>query len=144
MDAKPGTYILILRSDARRTVQIGRWGELAVQLGYYLYVGSAFGPGGVRARVSRHARKGKTLRWHVDYLREVTELERVWYSYELRHLEHDWAQMLSGLSRMAAIKGFGCSDCNCEGHLFYADREPELIEFKRGGGGPLLSWEGNF
>jgi len=38
--------------------------------GYYIYIGSAFGPGGVRARMLRHLRADKPKHWHIDYLRE--------------------------------------------------------------------------
>ena len=49
----PGTYVLVLRSDKNQTVQVGRWGLLNIHPGYYLYVGSAFGAGGVRAQAMR-------------------------------------------------------------------------------------------
>ena len=70
MKSKPGTYVLILQSLRTGKAQIGRWREIALYPGFYLYVGSAFGPGGVRARVSRHYRKTKQHHWHIDYLRE--------------------------------------------------------------------------
>ena len=54
MNAQPGSYALILQADRRRTVRIGRLGQLAVEPGCYVYVGSALGPGGVRARVGHH------------------------------------------------------------------------------------------
>jgi Uri superfamily endonuclease len=46
MESKPGTYILVLRSQIGARAKIGRLGYLAVEPGYYLYTGSAFGPGG--------------------------------------------------------------------------------------------------
>ena len=54
-----GTYALVLRSDVSAATEIGRWGRLTIRPGYYVYVGSALGPGGVRARVSRHCRETK-------------------------------------------------------------------------------------
>lgn len=71
MRAECGTYLLVLRSHGEATVQVGRWGPLAVRPGVYLYVGSAFGPGGVRARVGRHLRMRKKPHWHLDYLRPL-------------------------------------------------------------------------
>lgn len=143
MEAKPGTYVLVLRSDVSQSVQVGRWGVLQVRPGYYLYVGSAFGPGGVRARVLRHARKGKKLRWHVDYLREVTEFEAAWYSHAPQRLEHDWARTLAGMRGVEAVKGFGCSDCGCEAHLYFAVVEPDSQKFVQAVKGEVLVWEGN-
>lgn len=52
MQAKSGTYILILSSPARSTIDVGRLGRMTLAHGYYLYVGSAFGPGGLRARIA--------------------------------------------------------------------------------------------
>jgi Uri superfamily endonuclease len=108
-------------------VQIGRWREIDIQPGYYIYVGSAFGPGGVRARVSRHCRTDKPKHWHIDYLREFVILLGVWVSYEPERLEHQWAQALYGLEKMTPIQGFGCSDCRCYSHLFYTVAIPDVI-----------------
>jgi Uri superfamily endonuclease len=43
---------------------------IALPAGRYLYCGSAKGPGGLKARLSRHMRRGKSVRWHVDQLTE--------------------------------------------------------------------------
>lgn len=51
VDARPGTYALILRSDSAARVRIGHLGVLAATRGYYVYIGSAFGPGGLAARL---------------------------------------------------------------------------------------------
>lgn len=120
MKSKPGTYVLVLRSDRRARVQVGRWGVLDRRPGYYLYVGSAFGPGGLMARVSRHCRADKAKRWHIDYLRAGVTLDSVWYSHATVRLECCWAQALAGLNQTQRIKGFGCSDCGCESHLFFS------------------------
>lgn len=126
MNAQPGTYVLVLRSDGRDNVRIGRWGLLSLRPGWYLYVGSAFGPGGVRARVSRHCRIDKAMHWHIDYLRAFCELEDVCYSHARERLEHRWAASFAGMSAMQAVDGFGCSDCDCEAHLFFSARRPGL------------------
>jgi Uri superfamily endonuclease len=36
--------------------------------GRYIYAGSAYGPGGLKARVSRHMRRAKRSQWHIDQL----------------------------------------------------------------------------
>lgn len=69
MKAKSGTYALILEAKNEKQVQIGHWGILDIKIGYYLYIGSAFGPGGIKSRVSRHF-KQKKPHWHIDYLAE--------------------------------------------------------------------------
>ena len=67
----PGAYVLVLRFSKRLEISVGRLGVLSAQAGYYVYVGSALGPGGLAARVGRHCRREKTLRWHVDCLRTM-------------------------------------------------------------------------
>jgi Uri superfamily endonuclease len=125
MKPDPGTYALILQSDSTETIQVGRWGGLELQPGYYIYVGSAFGPGGVRARVSRHLRREVRKHWHIDYLREYVTPVEAWVSYEAEHLEHEWAGVLFGRPEMTPIQGFGCSDCQCYSHLFFSMDTPE-------------------
>lgn len=141
MRSEPGTYLLILESGSSAEIQIGRWGALRVRPGFYSYVGSAFGPGGVRARVSRHLRRGKKNRWHIDHLREVAEPVSVRCSYAPFRLEHDWARAFGGTDGFSCIKGFGSSDCRCKGHLFFTSAKPEEELIRRAIGGAVESIE---
>ena len=61
-----GTYILILQTQTERMIPVGRLGVMAVRPGWYVYVGSAFGPGGVKGRVGHHARPQTKPHWHID------------------------------------------------------------------------------
>lgn len=140
MKADQGTYVLVLRTDAEAAVQVGRWGVLTIQPGYYLYVGSAFGSGGVRARVARHCRQSKSKHWHIDYLREMAIVESVWYSHRQTRLEHRWAKVLAKWGNAGPIPGFGCSDCSCDSHLFYFRKAPTLVEFAETLGCSVESW----
>ncbi len=126
MERLTGTYALILRNYSKATIQIGRWGRICVNPGYYSYIGSAFGPGGVRARVLRHLRKEKRKHWHIDYLREFMEPVGIWCTHDRHRLEHIWARSLSDLGSITPIHGFGCSDCHCDSHLFHAATESAL------------------
>ncbi len=140
MDKIPGTYALVLRSQVTVRAQIGRWGHLDIRPGYYVYVGSAFGPGGVMARVLRHCREVKSKHWHIDYLREYAKVAVVWFSVTPIRLEHEWADALAKLKGAASIRGFGCSDCNCEAHLFYSEKKLALADFQPVAGGIVQSW----
>ena len=104
---------------------IGRWREIEILPGYYIYVGSAFGPGGVQARVSRQLRADKPRHWHIDYLREFATPVEAWLSYETEQLEHGWAQTFYDIPEMTPIQGFGCSDCKCYAHLFHTLAKPD-------------------
>jgi Uri superfamily endonuclease len=135
-----GIYALVLRSGASVAAEIGRWGRFTIRPGYYVYVGSAFGPGGVLARVSRHCQKAKNKHWHIDYLREFTDPAAVWYSHSSDRLEHCWAEALAIMNHMKPVKGFGCSDCKCESHLFFIAKKPPLEKFADTVGGSVKSW----
>lgn len=129
MKPEPGTYALILRNHKKRQIQIGRWRQIDMAPGFYLYIGSAFGPGGVRARVRRHFRRTKARHWHIDYLREYLDPVGACYSHDPTRLEHRWAQILCGMSNMSPVQGFGCSDCTCVSHLFRTDTMPDIDHF---------------
>ncbi len=67
--SQPGTYLLVLRVDAVHAIRVDRRGRLTILLkpGYYVYVGSACGAGGLRARITRHlCGKRRRLHWHID------------------------------------------------------------------------------
>lgn len=131
MKTEPGTYALLLRAEQEQSIDVGALGELMVDPATYVYVGSAFGPGGLRARVHRHARNDGTRHWHVDYLRAVTELEAVWYTHDEKRRECEWAMALRTLPGMTVpLHGFGASDCSCPGHLILGEGEPDLFRFR--------------
>jgi Uri superfamily endonuclease len=140
MKSKPGTYALILKSDLKHSVQVGRWRQIDIQPGYYIYIGSAFGSGGIQARVLRHFRSNKRRHWHIDYLREHLNPVGVWYSHDPRRLEHRWAQTLCSAKGMSPIQGFGCSDCMCYSHLFLIASSPDIALFSRIAKGKIESW----
>jgi Uri superfamily endonuclease len=136
LTTQPGTYALVLRSRGRRSVTVGRLGELDVRPGFYVYVGSAAGPGGLRARVARHCRPDKRRHWHIDHLAAVATIEEVWYSTVTGSTEHRWAATLGGMPGASVpLAGFGSSDCRCPAHLFYFRDRPRLGAFRTALGG---------
>jgi len=139
MQSRPGTYVLVLRCRSAAHVDIGRWGRLCLGRGYYLYVGSARGPGGLRARVLRHFRKRKTKHWHIDYLRERTNAVGVWFRHGVRNREHQWARAIAKTAGMSPVKDFGCSDCGCYTHLFATANKPNFAQLAGVLGGAIGS-----
>jgi len=114
----PGTYALLLRCASCRRVSIGRLEVLQLRPGWYVYVGSAFGPGGLRARISHHQRVARRPHWHVDYLRRRAQMFAVWYVCGKR-CEHEWARFVGAMpGATIPLTGFGSSDCGCPTHLF--------------------------
>lgn len=132
MRSEGGTYALLLCALRATSVRAGRLGEFGIRRGTYVYVGSAFGPGGVLARVRHHLRVSSAPRWHIDYLRPAVRIREVWYSHDPARREHQWARAIAAL-RGASIplSGFGASDCNCEAHLFFFRPAPSLRAFRR-------------
>jgi Uri superfamily endonuclease len=130
--ARPGTYVLVLSSRSTDLIQIGKLGALQLQLGCYVYVGSALGPGGVRARLAHHVKPSRRPHWHIDYLRAHTRVEEVWYCLDTRGLEHIWAERI-GLAEGASVPlaGFGSTDCRCESHLFFFRQGPSRERFRQ-------------
>ena len=108
-----------------RTFRSGGWARLVMQPGFYAYVGSALGPGGLKARVNRHLQPAARLHWHIDYLRQQTEWATVWYAYGSVRQECAWAAAFSSLrGSTIPLRGFGSSDCGCPAHLYFFDRMP--------------------
>lgn len=127
-----GSYVLVLRLTNRKQINIGRLGNFSLRPGYYVYVGSAFGPGGLSARLHHHLRPVRRGHWHVDHLRKVAQVEQIWYAEQETRREHEWAALLEAMPGMSiAILGFGSSDCRCQGHLFYASAKPDSDVFAR-------------
>jgi Uri superfamily endonuclease len=63
--------------------------------------------------------------WHIDYLRKKTTLEAVWFRYDLKSREHDWAIRFAAMPGASVpMIGFGASDCGCESHLFFFAKCP--------------------
>ena len=129
---KPGTYALILLASSEEDIRVGRLGLLQVKPGFYVYVGSAFGPGGVKARISHHKNISNHPRWHIDYLRAVTVIQEIWYTYDSVCREHQWAEILAGSRKaLTPLGGFGSSDCGCESHLIFYHSHPSIKIFSR-------------
>jgi Uri superfamily endonuclease len=125
--------VLLLDASKERTVEVGALGAMELQPGTYLYVGSARGPGGVRARVRRHARSGgeKALHWHVDYLRAATAWREAWVAYGDEDRECAWARAAAGLDEAdVPLEGFGASDCGCPAHCLHLPGPPSLGAFE--------------
>lgn len=131
MKNKSGTYAIVLKPNAEHSIKVGKLGMLRVRDGYYIYVGSAFGPGGLKARITHHKRPSHRSRWHIDYLRAAAEICEVWYTYDPVPREHQWAESLAA-SKESTIPfpGFGSSDCKCLTHLYHFKSKPTIALFR--------------
>ena len=116
-----GVYIAVFYMPTDRSIQVGRFGRFSFRQGIYFYVGSA--QRNLSARIERHSRKKKTLRWHIDYISTKAEMLGVIIIDGKRELECRLAKHLAGMFE-PAVPGFGASDCRCIGHLFYSREFP--------------------
>ena len=127
LPALPGAYAIQLTLSQNQILQVGKLGAFTFPAGEYVYLGSARGPGGLRARLGRHL-AGETSRrhWHIDYLRQIATPCAAWFLIFSEHgqpnppLECIWSQALASLAGASVpIKGFGARDCRagCAAHL---------------------------
>ena len=132
MGSGHGTYALIFKAQQAKTIIVGKLGTLNLQPGFYVYVGSAFGPGGLRARIGHHRSRSRRLHWHIDYLGKYLSLMEVWYTYDTVHQEHRWSEILEHYRGTSTpLPGFGSSDCRCISHLHFFSDRPSGNYFRR-------------
>jgi histidyl-tRNA synthetase len=103
-----GAYALIVRLEQSAS---------GLAPGTYLYAGSAYGPGGIPARVRRHLKPDKKVHWHVDRLTNAGTVVSVVAVPGGRECAIVAAALrVPGMS--IPSPGFGSSDCTlCPAHL---------------------------
>jgi Uri superfamily endonuclease len=112
-----GAYALLLVLGRPCAFETRLLGPVVLAPGRYLYAGSAWGPGGIRARVARHARADKRARWHIDHL---TRRARFLGAFAVPGgRECDLVARLLPLPGVdVPVRGLGSSDCSiCPAHL---------------------------
>lgn len=120
-----GCYCLIINLKKDTKIKIGKkLGNIEFKQGYYVYVGSAMNS--LIGRIERHLSDEKKMHWHVDYLLKKAKISAVIYNQSRRKIECDLSKYISTQSE--GIKDFGCSDCECESHLYYFKNKKEAIE----------------
>jgi len=125
-----GTYVLILHLAKATRLTIGKRGTFNFSVGFYAYVGSAFGTGGLHGRLKHHLQPVTKPHWHIDYLRTTAKIREVWYVADETRYEHQWAVSLHQMSdAIIPVPRFGASDCNCASHLVYFADMPAFSEF---------------
>src|ERR1035437_278897 len=95
-----GTYVLIASVPQMKRIGIGQLAEFDIVPGFYAYIGSAFGVGGLCARVGHHLESTASPHWHIDYLLQVAEPVEVWYATASQKLEYHWADRFSYLEQV--------------------------------------------
>lgn len=117
-----GAYALLVALAAPLPVRAGA-GAAALAPGRYLYCGSAYGPGGLRARLARHMRRDKRAHWHVDQITCIGLVEGAFVEEG-----GDECALNAALGALPLpLPGFGSSDCpRCASHLRFWPHGAEL------------------
>ena len=121
---KKGAYLLVVELEG----ELERWG---LKGGIYAYVGSAWGPGGLLARVKRHLTKSfERPKWHVDYL---TSKGRPLAAFLFPCVKEEELYELVSKHFKPAAEGFGSTDTKHKTHLFVFERSelPRLLAAAR-------------
>jgi len=129
-----GTYVLIASVTQMNRLEIGRLGAYDIAPGFYAYVGSAFGSGGLSARIGHHLESTASPHWHIDYLLGVAEPVEVWYTTAKQKFEYPWAEVLEKAPHFRVpIPRFRCSDYHRSrsSHLFHSKRRPSFRWFQQ-------------
>jgi Uri superfamily endonuclease len=109
---------------------VGQLGEYDLGAGWYCYVGSAFGSGGLRGRLQHHLSPIAKPHWHIDYLRSAASIDKVWYLAGETRYEHQWADILQAQEGATIpVPRFGASDCQCQTHLIYFQHKPTIAAY---------------
>lgn len=133
MMSEPGNYVLLLHLPANARLTIGKLGTFVFPAGWYAYVGSAFGAGGLVGRLKHHLQPVDKPHWHIDYLRQAARVEEIWLSPSETQHEQEWVELMLAIpGAMILVEGFGASDSDKESHLIYFDVRPLLEDFAVG------------
>ena len=126
LDTVRGAYLLLLGLSCPVHLRSRMIEQRRLAPGDYIYAGSAWGAGGIRARVGRHLKQRKRRHWHIDDVTEAAD-----YVYPIAvpggrecHLVH----LLIATGRFSVpVKGFGSSDCSrCDSHLLISHESQEI------------------
>lgn len=119
-----GSYVLKIRVDEEIVTDVGSLGSIKFKTGWYGYVGSSRTTD--FTRIDRHTEldrdENQTRHWHIDYLLGSDNSELIG-SYRT---DSDVECPLSDLINLSGVEKFGCSDCNCDTHLYFADDEGDF------------------
>jgi Uri superfamily endonuclease len=100
--------------------------------GRYVYAGNARGPGGMMARIRRHLRRDKGVRWHIDHLTTRHPVVAV-----ALLPGGDECAVVAALGRRPGVTvpapDFGSSDCAaCPAHLLRLPDDADALAWLHG------------
>lgn len=129
ISADHGAYLLAIDLARELVLDIATLSPSALAPGRYVYCGSAYGPGGIKARVARHLREDKSPRWHIDRLTLGARVSQV-----AALAGGSECTLMAGLCALPGVSvpvpRFGSSDCRiCPAHLAAVPKNFDIAEF---------------
>ena len=101
------SYALFIQVARTEKITVGRFGLFEFAAGDYIYSGSA--RKNICARVNRHLRQEKKLRWHIDYLLANASVKIT----KVRISTMAECRLVAAGGGEVVVAGFGASDCAC-------------------------------
>ena len=119
------TYLLSIILTEDIEIIVGKLGKLHLKKGHYLYIGSA--KRNFDSRINRHLSKNKKIHWHIDYLLILNQvrIDNIWRC--IANKECHMAYFLNK-ENYRFISNFGSSDCDCQSHLFFIDKNEKKVK----------------
>ncbi|MCD6428457.1 MAG: GIY-YIG nuclease family protein [Desulfurococcales archaeon] len=123
------SYVLVINVLKEVTISIKSLGTVVFEPGTYIYIGSANVKNPL-ARVLRHFKRNKRVKWHIDYLTSAPEA-RVTTAIVCYGLTEE--AIYSTISQLefvsVTVRGFGSTDCRKHAtHLFKLERRKCSIQ----------------
>ncbi len=122
------SYVLVINVLKRIVTSIKSLGTVTFEPGTYIYIGSANVKNPL-ARVLRHFRKDKKIKWHIDYLTTAPEV-RIQVAITCYGLAEDsiYEVMLKQPYVSVALRKFGSTDRRGHlTHLFKLGRRHDML-----------------
>lgn len=107
------TYQLTISISKPVIISVGKFGLCNFPAGEYIYTGSARQH--IDARIARHLRTEKALRWHIDYLLNAAEASVI----KVEQFAEPECEVNQRSKGVLLINRFGATDCvhGCGSHL---------------------------
>ena len=125
---QPGAYGIVIRLQKLVQLEIGKFDRVELPNGLYFYGGSAFGPGGLKARIGRHVRAKKSLHWHIDHVTSQGKF----VALGVVENGNECDLVAAAIARECAafpVPGFGSSDCRtCISHMVKLNHASDITK----------------
>ncbi len=122
------SYILLIKLHNKMLINIKSLGTVVLDPGFYIYIGSA----NIRnplARILRHFRKRKKIKWHIDFLTNAPSIEVIAAIMCYGLTESLIYDLIISQDRfVTAARRFGSTDQKHHiTHLFKIKGEPAIV-----------------